>query len=267
MIAYMEDLNLFQVSHLARSIVKEAGDQLRFEWKTTKENTYKDARDLATQYDTLIEQRISSALSSLFPDHAIHGEEITHISRESDYAWYIDPIDGTKYFAADIPLFSVSLGLTKAKQPVLGVIYNPVSNQMYSGFQGGSAHLNYEDIAVASQRPLSETVIYADMSKFERESLAQQRWIQEKYFEMAAHTYRIRSFGCGSLALSWIASGGFDGFVDFTGKTKLFDVCAGLAVLEAAGGVYEYVNKGETKHLIASGNQKTLDSLKTILLS
>jgi myo-inositol-1(or 4)-monophosphatase len=261
----MPDFKLLEASHLARSIVKEAGDQLRQEWKMHKKLLGKDARDLATQYDLLIERKITRNLQKLFPDHSIYGEEITHTVHDSEYAWYIDPIDGTKYFATDIPLFTTSLGLTYKGQPILGVVYNPVSNQMYSGYQGGKAHMNYEDVSVNLNRPFSEAIVYADLSKFEKLLPANQDWIKDKYFEVARHTYRVRSFGCGSLGLSWIATGAFDAFIDFTGQTKFFDVCAGIAVLEAAGGVHEYVETEVGKLLVAASSDRILVSVKQVL--
>lgn len=261
----MTDLNLIEVSHLARSIVKEAGDKLRMEWKIRKEIITKDARDLATQYDTLVERQITQNLNQLFPGHSVYGEEETKVNHRSEYAWYIDPIDGTKYFADDIPLFTTALGLTKNDQPILGVVYNPVSGQMYSGFEGGKAHLNYEDIGVFPNRPLQSSIIYADISKYEHLSVNQHNWIKNKYFAVADKTYRMRSFGCGSLGLSWIATGAFDAFIDFTGKTKFFDVCAGLAILKAAGGVYKYIEVNDSKLLIAASNSLILNSLIELL--
>jgi myo-inositol-1(or 4)-monophosphatase len=261
----MSDLNLLQTTHLSRSIVKEAGDQLRSEWKLARTATQKDVRDLATQYDQIIEERIAKSLTELFPDHSVYGEEVTKKSKESDYAWYIDPIDGTKYFAADIPLFTVSLGLTHRGKPVMGVVYNPISNQMYSGFQASPAKVNYEDLKVATPRPITQSVIYADLSKFETLNQNNKQWIKDKYFDILNNTYRVRSFGCGSLGLAWIASGNFDAFIDFTGRTKFYDVCAGIAILESAGGTYEYLKVDNRRHFLAANHPNTLQKIKTLL--
>lgn len=261
----MKQLDLYQTTHLARSIVKEAGDQLNLDWKLAKETMKKDPRDLATQYDLIVEKQITTTLTKLFPDHSFYGEELTREQHQSDYAWYIDPIDGTKYFASEIPLFSVSLGLTFKEKPVLGVVYNPISNQMYSGFVGGQATLNYNEMKTSEKRPLNEAIVYADLSKFEQFGAEEQNLINERYFAITKKVYRVRAFGCGSLALCWIASGGFDAFIDFTGKTKVYDVCAGLAILEAAGGAHEYVSSNGDKRLLAASNKAMLAELKQML--
>jgi myo-inositol-1(or 4)-monophosphatase len=261
----MPSLNLFQVSHLSRSLVKESGDQLRLEWKLAKSETQKDVRDLATQYDRIIENRITSQLSDLFPDHSIFGEEFTKDKKDSPYAWYLDPIDGTKYFASDVPLFTVSLGLTYHGQPIMGVVYNPISEQLYSGFNNGPAQVNYEEIKVAPKRPLKESLIYADLSKYETLSQSTRDHIKDHYFSVISHTYRVRAFGCGSLGLCWIASGAFDAFIDFTGHTKQVDVCAGLAILEAAGGTHQYIQVNGIQLLLAASNPDTLAEIHSIL--
>lgn len=85
---------------------------------------------------------------------------------------------------------------------------------------------------------------------------------------MAQGVYRVREIGCGSLGLVWTASGGFDGYVDFTGRTKFFDVCAGMAILKSAGGTVEEVaTKFEKKRLVGAGNRQTFDTIKRVLLS
>ena len=137
---------------------------------------------------------------------------------------------------------------------------------MYSGYQTGKAYLNNSQIKVADQRPLKETIVYGDFSKFELLSGEKQRKINQNYFEVMSRVYRVRAFGCGSLGLCWIASGGFDAFIDFTGKTKIYDVCAGLAILEAAGGVYEHIAANGEKKLIAATNRTTLAAIKKLII-
>lgn len=262
----MPDLNLFQTSHIARSLVQESGDQLRQEWTYKKKETLKDVRDMATQYDQMVEERISKEIHQIFPNHGIFGEEIGESESEQEYNWYIDPIDGTKYFAADIPLFTVSLGLTKNGKPILGAIYNPISHQLYWGYVGGGAWMNYAQIKPAKDRPRKELVIYGDLSQFEKLPNEEADWTAKKHIQMTREVYRIRMFGCGSLGLSWLAAGGVDGFVDFTGRTKFFDVCAGIAIVNSAGGVTDEVNVGfDKKRIVAASNPKTLQIIKEIL--
>ena len=130
---------LTQILSTAITIAKNAGAILK-ENNGDRQINFKGAIDLVTDYDKRSETYIVSALRQAFPDHALHGEEGTRVNKGADYEWLIDPIDGTTNFAHGLPIFSVSLGLAHHGEPVLGVVYDPSREEIFSAIKGEGAH-------------------------------------------------------------------------------------------------------------------------------
>ncbi len=130
---------------LARAMGKTAtqkfnqGDVLR---------SKREKRDIVTKIDLAIEKIIRQAIRRDYPSDNIYGEEFDRTKGTNDYTWVIDPIDGTKYFAAGIKLFSISIGLWKGTQPVLGVVYMPGMDDIYWAEKGRGAYCNGKKIKV-----------------------------------------------------------------------------------------------------------------------
>lgn len=259
---------LESASYVTRALVKDAGDQLLEGWRRERETEYKDVRDVVTKYDLWIEKYLIEKLRRSFPEHSFRGEETEPTEQKSDYEWFIDPIDGTKYFAADIPLFSTSVGLLFKNAPVLGVIYNPISNQMYWGFKGGGVHLNHRELEPERFDEKGRLIVYVDVPNLERiKDKSEIAWLSQKYLDLARNFYRVRTFGCGSLALSWVCAGGLDCYIDLTGEVNFYDVAGGLALINASGGVYEEFDVGlPKKRLIAAPNKRIFGWAKETLL-
>ena len=119
----------------------------------------KGAIDLVTEFDVRSEEVIISALQKEFPEHAILAEESGHGMTVSEYQWVIDPLDGTTNFAHGIPIFSVTMSLMKNNSPVVGVVYDPLRDEMFSVEVGQGATLNDQRIQVSSQAKLGDAVI------------------------------------------------------------------------------------------------------------
>jgi len=260
---------LEKASYITRALVKDAGDQVLAGWRQEREVEYKDVRDVVTKYDRWVEWTLVKQLKKSFPEHSFQGEETKPVKRTSDYEWFIDPIDGTKYFAEDIPLFAVSVGLCFKGKPVLGVVYNPISNQMYWGFTGSGVNLNYKKVKPHRFEEKERLVLYTEMSDLKKpEKKGEIAWVSQKHLDLSHAFYRVRSFGCSSLALSWVCTGGLDGFIDLTGGSFFYDLAGGLALINASGGVYKEIDLGLTdKRLIATPNRKIFNWIKEILLS
>src|SRR6266478_3540087 len=126
----------------AVEIAREAGAVLREEAQKTPDISYKGDYDLVTQADKRSEAVIVSRLQKYFPGHAVAAEEGTGKETGSEYKWHVDPLDGTTNFAHGYPCFCVSMALAKGDELVLGVVYNPIFEELFSAARGEGAFFN-----------------------------------------------------------------------------------------------------------------------------
>lgn len=254
-------------SHISQTLAVETGDLLNKSWEKVMKTEKKDIRDIVTEYDIKIEAHIVDLLKDEFPSHGFLLEENEDINPNAKYKWVIDPIDGTKYFAGHVPLFTVSIGLIENNIPILGTVYNPISHQLYSAYRGLSGFYKNDDLltkadVIHNKKP----IICVDESGLNSMPDKDFQEVKKVYLELTKKYYRTRALGQGSLSLIWLCLGAFDAYIDITGNTKKMDVMAGLAVLTSFGGVYEFVELNFGKpHLIAATSKKQLNYLKNIL--
>ncbi|HSX16020.1 MAG TPA: inositol monophosphatase [Candidatus Saccharimonadales bacterium] len=128
------------------------GEALQADEKTS-------ASDLRTKADTESEQAIIAALQRAFPDCNIYAEESGQIDNGSEYTFVIDPLDGTSNFVLGIPDFAISVGLLKGDESILGVIYNPILDRLYSAEKGRGAYLNGQPIHVNTEADSSRATV------------------------------------------------------------------------------------------------------------
>lgn len=191
----------------------------------------KGAIDLVTEFDKRSEEVILSAIQQRFPDHAILAEESGHNKTISEYQWVIDPLDGTTNFAHGIPIFSVSIGLLRNNSPVVGVVYDPYRNEMFSAELGHGASLNNKPIHVSSQKDLGQAVISTgfpyDLRTNPRNNFAQ-------FVQFQLRTRSVRHLASAALDCSWTAMGRLDGYWEF--GIQPWDIGAGALIVREAGG-------------------------------
>jgi fructose-1,6-bisphosphatase/inositol monophosphatase family enzyme len=191
-----------------------------------------------------IERALISRLQELFPDWGLWVEEHEEVNDASqEYTWYVDPIDGSKYFRAQIPLCSISVGLCRGDEPVLGIVFQPVTNQMYVGGPDLPTTLNKQSVRVNHKRRLSEAVLSVDFVLQTARSDVEKQWILDKQQQLHEQSYRCRVLGQGALSCAYVASGGLDALVVLNGwqDIKPLDFAAGRAVVLGAGGVEQWV--------------------------
>lgn len=262
-------MDLRSAAQLVSRLAVEQGAIMMDRWGTVLEARTKDPEglDLVTEVDVSTERSLVEQLTAAFPETGFQLEEEPELERAAEYEWVIDPIDGTKYFASAVPLFCTSIGLTQAGKPVLGVIYHPVSRQLYVGGVGIPATLNGHPVRVRQEDRLSHTMVSVDFSKSQDDWRQMQSWIDEKLRLLAGATYRIRMFGTGALSLAWVAGGSIvNAYVSLSGVKKLMDVAAGIAICEAAGGtvlVLEHPMNG--KPLVIAGQFVVVSKLRNLL--
>ncbi len=225
------------VQHLCDEQAQIARDQ----WGKIGSISYKDHRDLVTEVDFEIEENLKSALRCHFPDHGFCGEETAAENEDADYQWLIDPIDGTKWYAAQSSLFAISVALLHQGEPVLGVIHAPASQQCFHAYQGGGSFLDGRRLAGPKAADLSAVIANVDTPGTDKLSDEERDWCEQKLIALTRNLYRVRCLGLGSLSACWLASGALDAYVDLTGYVKPQDLAAGRIIMSEVGVRLEYI--------------------------
>jgi len=215
----------------AVEIAREAGALLAQLSKRPHEITYKRPSDIVTEADRRSEALIVERLRGRFPKHAIVSEEGGGQKANSEYCWYVDPLDGTTNFAHGFPVFCVTLGLAFRDEVVAGVVYDPMREELFTAERGGGAYLNqHQRLRVSQNASLSECLVATGFPPFIREHELNIRL----YYRFTRLTHGVRRAGSAALDLCSVAAGRFDGFWEL--KLNPWDKAAGSLMVTEAGG-------------------------------
>ncbi|MBN1933276.1 MAG: inositol monophosphatase [Anaerolineae bacterium] len=213
-------------------IARIAGDLLRQGWGHATRVEYKGDVDLVTDYDRKAESIITDALQTEFPGHHIYAEEQGDVGlASSPYTWLVDPLDGTTNFAHGFPVFAVSIGLTHRGERLIGVIYDPIRDELFTAGAGSGAHLNGNSIQVSQVESLDHALLSTGFA-YNRASAADRNLPYLDQF--LRHSQGIRRAGAAALDLAYIACGRLDGHWEMC--LHPWDVAAGILIITQAGG-------------------------------
>lgn len=216
----------------AVEIAREAGMFLKNRLNSEHTIDYKGEINLVTEADKISEGMITSKIASLFPDHDILAEEFTYTTRGSDFTWIIDPLDGTTNYAHGYPFFCVSIALERLDTMIVGIIYDPMLNEMFVAEKGKGAFLNDRAIHVSNTNRVIEGLLATGFPYDIREDSHNNL----NYFNtMILKAQAIRRAGSAALDLAYVAAGRFDGFWEL--KLNPWDIAAGWLLVEEAGGI------------------------------
>jgi myo-inositol-1(or 4)-monophosphatase len=225
----------FEYAHVAEGIARQAGALLREFYKKGVETEYKGDVDLVTEADRASEALIREKLTAAFPGHGIFGEEGTRDQLESEFRWYVDPLDGTTNFSHGFPAFCVVLGLERRGagvaadadgEMIAGVIYDPLRDEMFSTERGKGAWLNGRQIHVSKTETLQEALTATGFPSHKRHASPNVHFYQE--FTLRSHG--VRRAGSAALDMAYVACGRLDGFWEF--KLNPWDTSAGYLLVE-----------------------------------
>ncbi len=224
-----------EIQRFAEVISKKAGAILLsgFRAKSTT-ITYKRITDIVTNMDRKSEEYLCEAIQKRFPEHAIVAEEGSSIESASDLVWYIDPLDATNNYAHGIPFFCISIGIfSKSLQKVMvGVVYDPVHDELFSAYRGGGAHINSTPIHVSKTGSLNRAFL-ATGFPVNRDNACRDNI--EEFSRLALISMGIRRIGSAALDLCYTACGRFDGY--WEPELQPWDMAAGALIVEEAGGM------------------------------
>ena len=217
---------------VAVDIAREAGAVLSKHFERRVEIEYKGEFNLVTAADRAAEALIVERLRNRFPSHSIIAEEGGGVDNQSDYVWHVDPLDGTTNFAHGFPVFATSLGLALRGEPIAGVVYDPIRDEMFSAEKGAGAYLNNQRLRVSTTGALGEGLFATGFPSGRRHK---QRNIHF-FHQVSMLSHGIRRAGSAALDLCSVASGRLEGFWEI--GLNSWDVAAGLLLVTEAGGAY-----------------------------
>ncbi len=220
---------------LATAIAREGGAMMLsvFQSRTDKPiHSFKGQHDYLTETDAAVERLVRDRIAKAFPRDSFLGEESAYDAEETTYGrdvWVVDPIDGTANFARGIPHFCISVAFVRDNRIEIGVIYEPVRDELYVGRRGGGATRNGQPIRVSGIADMGQAVIEAGWSM---------RRPNEVYVNFVDQLYRagaqVRRAGSGTLGLAYVADGRIDAYCEL--HINSWDALAGLLLIREAGG-------------------------------
>lgn len=228
-------------------------------------DTKSNISDVVTRADKESEDLIAATVFAKFPDHKILGEEGGFRGNEhSDYLWVVDPLDGTTNFSQGLAVFTTSIALQYKGETIAGVVYAPYLDELFVATKGGGAFMAYhgrglEKIAVSDKQELNCSVLtsgfpYDKAVNPDNNSLETNR--------IVPLVRDLRRFGSAAHDLCCVACGVLDGYWEMS--LKIWDVCAGILILEEAGGVVSYYRPDRGISLIA-GNEIIVGKIEEVI--
>ena len=223
---------------LAKRLAYDAGAHILAMASTKRQISYKGEIDLVTDADEAAEKLIVAAIHEAFPDHRLTGEEGAIGAQDSDYGWFIDPIDGTTNFSHGYAHWAVSIMMEYRGEPVVGAVYDPSKDEMFFAVEGRGATLNDTPIRVTLETDLMRALVATGFSYNISERVpAFALW---EAFSNASQG--MRRGGAAALDMVWVAAGRLDAY--FERPVNTWDVGAGVIIAREAGATVTALDGG-----------------------
>lgn len=225
-------LNLEEIKDDIEMLLRNVGVNVKkgFESKNKEFTTKSSANDLLTKFDIETNAAILKHLEEKYPSISIISEEAEEISKVSEYAFVVDPIDGTRNFVRNIPVFFIGIGLVKNGKPILSVTFNPVTEELFWAIKGQGAFKNNVKINVGNRTlELSDIVV---------RTLPDKKLEGETVSKIVENVWQVKNNMCCHEEISGVAYDRYDGFV--SKGSSPWDYCHCLLVEEAGGRVTDW---------------------------
>jgi myo-inositol-1(or 4)-monophosphatase len=212
--------------------------------------------NLVTEYDILSENNILKIIKEKYPDHNFICEESGTTKESQGIDWVIDPLDGTVNFAHGIPNFSVSIAAKQNDDILVGVVFNPITQELFYASKGQGAYGNGQKLCVTKTTSLDEAILATGFPYNLKDNPDN---CTGMFLKIAQKGLPIRRLGSAAIDFAYVASGKFDGYWE----TNLgpWDCCAGILLVEEAGGI---VTKWDGSPLLLESKNQVLVSNKHI---
>jgi len=220
--------------------------------------------DFVSSADKRTEKILINELQKAHPDYGIITEESGIINKSNlKNRWIIDPIDGTMNFLNGIPQFAISVGYEEEGEVICGVIFNPITNEMFCAEKGNGAYLNNSRIRVSNKKRINESLIVTGGPKGASKI---KNKIFSEYINVSNNVSNVRKFGSAALDMAYVACGRFDGY--WQRELNYWDIAAGIIILKEAGGFVDFFEediKSPLKRNILATNSNIHNDLRDLL--
>ena len=225
----------------------------------------KEKGEWVSNADIAVEREILYHLKRGYPQFGIQAEESGQQQDKATSRWIVDPIDGTDNFVHGIPHFALSIALEEGKDLTMGVVYNPISDELFVGERGRGAFLNDRRIRVGKNRMLSRAML---ATGFPQKNKTRILPYLDSFRILCTACHGIRRQGSAALDLCFVADGRYDGF--WEEGLAPWDIAAGVLILQEAGGLVTDFNGGdkflETGNIVAASaaiHHRILEKVQT----
>jgi myo-inositol-1(or 4)-monophosphatase len=257
LLAFNPFVNLHAAQKTAVAAARAAGKLMLANWHKPKRVNFTDAHDIKLELDVRCQKLIEKTLRAAFPQIPLLGEEGDSGNVDAEYRWVVDPIDGTVNYAFGIPHAAVSIALQKRDEcrvtsdkkgirsrtqprvtrhpsPVtlLGVIYGPFTDELWTAVRGGPTRLNGRVVRVSRRARPGEAIIAMGFSKSKTNLEKSLPFLNR----LSRRALKVRLMGSAALELAYVASGRLDAYVERT--INLWDIAAGALMVECSGGEF-----------------------------
>jgi len=228
-------MNLESIDKAVVEICAEVGEFIRTEGENFDLSNIEHKtsfNNLVSYVDKEAERKLVSALQKILPAAGFITEEGTvEQSRQKEYNWIIDPLDGTTNFLHGLPIFAISIGLTRNTDTILGSVYHVVRKECFHAIEGGKAYCNDKEIRVSKIPTLAESLLATGFPYYHSEKKETYLEIIKEFLEK---THGIRRLGSAAIDLAYVACGRLEGFFEY--NLNAWDVAAGAFIVQQAGG-------------------------------
>ncbi|RXJ90276.1 inositol monophosphatase [Arcobacter sp. CECT 8983] len=236
-------------------IIKEAGTILKDGYFSNKEVNFKAKKDLVTKYDVAVENFLKDKFTNEFKDFNVIAEESDNSNIEFNDSIIVDPIDGTTNFVNQVPHTCISVGVYKGKKPYIGIVYNPILDELYEAQIGQGAFLNGKKLEVSKENNFEKSLVATGFPYSNSTNQDDLNDVIEKIRTILPQCQDIRRLGSAAIDLCFIARGTYEAYYEM--NLKAWDVSAGIIILQEAGGKFTSLDGSnyklfEDKYIVAS---------------
>ncbi|XP_064615160.1 inositol monophosphatase 1-like [Liolophura sinensis] len=230
--------DMAKIYEVAVKIAKDAGGMIREAFRLDQViQTKEGAMDLVTETDQNVEKYITDMVEESFPTHSFIGEESVAAGKKCELTdnptWIVDPIDGTTNFVHRFPFVAVSIAVAVNKDIEIGVVYNPIQDQLYTARKGQGAFVNGKPLKVSGKENLGEALLLGEFGADRNPENFKTK--MDNFHKIMLQARGMRSLGSAALNMCMIASGVNDGYIEY--GIHIWDIAAGYLILREAGGV------------------------------
>ena len=259
-------LNSPQINLIVKACMKASRSLIRdFGEIENLQVSAKGPGDFVTSADKRTERILIDELQKAHSEYGIVTEESGIINKSNlKNRWIIDPIDGTINFLNGVPQFAISVGYEENGELKCGVIFNPISNEMFCAEKGNGSYLNNSRIRVSNKKKIKDALLVTGGPK--GASKIKERIFSE-YIRVSKNVSNVRKFGSAALDMAYVACGRFDGY--WQRELNYWDIAAGVIILKEAGGFVDFFDEDSLMPLkknILATNYNIHEELRGLLI-